>query len=112
MDLNKRLYDLAEATEERQNENFRSLLGATGEMLGGLAQALGGRDFEPLSGLSLVQLKRALRGAAFALGMLFPLRADGFLGPAEFDELTATVQSLQDDIHAELTRLREAREPE
>ena len=112
MDLNKRLYDLAEAAEERQNENFRSLLGATGEMLGGLAQALGGRDFEPLSGLSLVQLKRALRGAAFAFGMLFPLRAEGFLGPAEFDELTATVKSLQDDIHAELARLREAREPE
>ncbi len=112
MDLNKRLYDLAEAAEGRQNENFRSLLGATGEMLGGLAQALGSRDFEPLSGLSLVQLKRALRGAAFAFGMLFPLRAEGLLGPAEFDELTATVKSLQDDIHAELTRLREAREPE
>jgi hypothetical protein len=44
--------------------------------------------------------------------MLFPLRAEGLLGPAEFKELTATVQSLQDDIHAELTRLREAREPE
>jgi hypothetical protein len=112
MDLNKRLYDLAEAAEERPNENFRSLLGATGEMLGGLAQALGGRDFEPLSGLSLVQLKRALRGAAFAFGMLFPLRAEGLLCPAEFDELTATVKSLQDDIHAELSRLREARESE
>lgn len=62
--------------------------------------------------MSLVQLKRALRGAAFAFGMLFPLRADGSLGPAEFDELTATVQSLQDDIHAELSRLREARERE
>jgi hypothetical protein len=84
MDLNKRLYDLAEAAEGRQNENFRSLLGATGEMLGGLAQALGSRDFEPLSGLSLVQLKRALRGAAFAFGMprspprsLPPLRRAG-----------------------------------
>ena len=112
MDLNKRLYDLAAAAEERQNENFRSLLGATGEMLGGLAQALGSPDFEPPSGLSLVQLKRAVRGAAFAFGMLFPLRADGLLGPAEFDELSATLKSLQDDIYAELARLREAREPE
>ena len=84
MDLNKRLYDLAEAAEAWQNENFRSLLGATGEMLGGLAQALGSRDFEPLSGLSLVQLKRALRDAAFAFGMprspprsLSPLRRAG-----------------------------------
>jgi hypothetical protein len=112
MDLNKRLYDLATAAEERQNENLRTLLGATGEMLGGLAQALGSPDWEPPSGLALVQLKRALRGAAFAFGMLFPLRADGFLSPAEFDELTTTLKSLQTDIYAELARLREAREPE
>ncbi|MCY2990250.1 MAG: hypothetical protein NTY19_20595 [Planctomycetota bacterium] len=81
-------------------------------MLGGLAQALGSPDFEPPSGLSLVQLKRALRGAAFAFGMLFPLRADGFLSPPEFDELSVTLKSLQDDIYTELARLREAREPE
>ena len=112
MDLNKRLYDLAVAADERQNKNLRSLLGATGEMLGGLAQALGSPDFEPPSGLSLVQLKRALRGAAFAFGMLFPLRADGFLSPAEFDELSVTLKSLQDDIYTELARLREACEPE
>jgi hypothetical protein len=62
MDLNKRLYDWATAADQRQNENVRRLLGATGEMLGGLAQALGSPDFEPPSGLSLVQLKRALRG--------------------------------------------------
>lgn len=110
MDLNKSLYDLAERAEVRHQENFRSLLAAAGEMLGGLAQALGGPDFEPLSGLALVQLKRALRGASFAFGMLFPLRADGLFSPAEFDELAATVQSLQDDIFAELARLREARE--
>jgi len=112
MDLNKRLYDLATAAEERQNENFRSLLGATGEMLGGLAQALGSPAWEPPSGLALVQLKRALRGAAFAFGMLFPLRADGLLGPAEFDELSTILKSLQDDIYTELARLRAARESE
>jgi hypothetical protein len=44
--------------------------------------------------------------------MLFPLRADGFLSPAEFDELRATLKSLQTDIYAELARLREAREPD
>jgi hypothetical protein len=81
-------------------------------MLGGLAQALGDSDFEPPCGLALVQLKRALRGAAFAFGMLFPLRADGFLAPAAFDELSVTLKSLQDDIYAELARLRDAREPE
>ena len=94
------------------SSSFRSLLGATGEMLGGLAQALGSPDWEPPSGLALVQLKRALRGAAFAFGMLFPLRADGFPAPAAFDELSAALKSLQDEIYAELARLREAREPE
>jgi hypothetical protein len=103
---------LAAAADERRNEIFRSLLGATGEMLGGLAQALGGPNYEPLSGLALVQLKRALRGAAFALGMLFPLRADGQLSPDVFDQLSSTLKSLQDDIYAEVARLREAREPE
>jgi hypothetical protein len=109
MDLNARLYDLAEAADQRSNENFRSLLGAAGEMLGGLAQALGGPDSGPPSGLDLVQLKRALRGAAFAYGMLFPLRAGGSLDPAAFDELATTVKSLQDDIYTELARLRESR---
>jgi hypothetical protein len=113
MDLKMRLYDLTASVDGPRHENWQSLLGATGEMLGGLAQALGGSaDFEPPTGLSLVQLKRALRGAAFAFGMLFPLRADGLLGQTDFDELIATVKSLQDDIYAELTRLREAREPE
>ena len=112
MDLDQRLFDLAGAGEGRQNENFQRLLGAMGEMRGGLAQALGSRDFEPLSGLSLVQLKRALRGAAFAVGMLFPLRADGVLSPAQFDDLMEAIKSLQDDIYGELARVREAREPE
>ena len=93
---------------EAQRGKFRSLLGAAGEMLG-LAQALGGLGYEPLSGLALVQLKRALHGAAFAHGMLFPLRAEGLLGPAAYAELRAAVKSLQDDIYAELSRLREAR---
>ena len=80
VDLNQRSYDLT-AADSRQHENFHSLLDAAGEMLGGLAQALGSPDCEPPSGLPLVQLKRALRGAAFAFGMLFPLRADGLAGP-------------------------------
>ena len=110
MDLNKRLYDLATTADHRGQENFHSLLGAAGEMLGGLAQALGSPDFEPLPGLSLVQLKRALRGAAFARGMLFPLRSDKLLARADFDELNATLKSLQTDIYAELARVRKALE--
>jgi hypothetical protein len=110
MDLHVRLFDIATALWQQANENFPCLMGAAGEMLGGLSQALGGRDYEPPSGLGLVQLKRSLRGAAFAFGMLFPLRADGLLTPTEFKELCETIKSLQSDIYAELARLREARE--
>ncbi len=110
MDLHVRLFDIATAGGQHANENFQSLMGGAGEMLGGLSQALGGRNYELLSGWGLVQLKRSLRGAAFAFGMLFPLRADGLLTPAEFKELCEAITSLQSDIDAELARLREARE--
>ena len=110
MDLHVRLFDIATAAGQHANENFQSLMGGAGEMLGGLSQALGGRNYELPSGLGLVQLKRSLRGAAFAFGMLFPLRADGLLTPAEFKELCEAITSLQSDIYAELARLREARE--
>jgi hypothetical protein len=64
-------------------------------------------DSQPDLGLSVVQLKRALRGAAFALGALVPLRADGTLDQADFEELRATIQRLQSDIFAALSRFRE-----
>jgi len=110
MDLHVRLFDIATAGGQHANENFQSLMGGAGEMLGGLSQALGGRNYELPSGWGLVQLKRSLRGAAFAFGMLFPLRADGLLTPAEFKELCEAITSLQSDIDAKLARLREARE--
>ena len=66
-----------------------------------MAQGLGSLDFEPPSGFAQVHLKRALRGVAFALGILFSLRADGFLGPAEFDQLSSILKSLQTDIYAD-----------
>jgi len=75
--------------------------------LGG--QALGSDDAQPVSGLSVVQLKRALRGAAFALGALFPLRTDGTLDQSAFDELRDTIQGLQTDVFAELCRFRQRR---
>jgi hypothetical protein len=101
------------------------LLHGAGEISGGLAQALGVRprfasdetenlpfaeaDGLFMSGLSVVQLKRALRGAAFALGALFPLKASGALDQAAFRELQATIDQLQTGIYAELTRLRQRR---
>ena len=83
------------------------LLHGAGEIMGGLAQAFSSDDFEPLVGLSVVQLKRALRGAAFAMGALHPLRTSGTLDKAAFDEIHDTIEALQTDIYAELARLRQ-----
>lgn len=86
------------------------LMHGAAEMMGGLAQAIGSGDRQPLLGLSVVQLKRAMRGAAFAQGSLFPLRTDGTLDKATFEELHETIDGFQTDIFAELSRLRQQRE--
>ena len=110
MDLRCRLHHLSVASGRPIDDNFANLLAAAGEILGGLAQALSDWNEAVSSGLTLVQLKRAIRGTAFAFGMLFPLRADGLLSPAEFQELADTITSIREDIHAELTQCREKRE--
>jgi hypothetical protein len=51
-----------------------------------------------------VQLKRALRGAAFARGALFPLRST--LSVEQFDELFSTLQQMETDIVSELGKVR------
>jgi hypothetical protein len=68
---------------------------------------MGSDDWRPMSGLAVVQLKRALRGAAFAIGALFPLRPEGTLDEPTFEELRQTIQTLQTDIFAELSRVRQ-----
>ena len=134
LDLMLRLHKLLGSETEAAGSHPDILLQGAGDMLGGLAQALGEpfqfssdgaptegwsgtvpfsvSDFQPLPGLSVVQLKRALRGAAFALGALFPLRANGALDQAAFDELHHTIQDLQTDVFAELSRLRQRRDSE
>jgi hypothetical protein len=125
-DLMLRLHKLFGSETGVAGSHQDALLHGAGEMLGGLAQALGGSTlvssaedetnpfsdsgFQPMLGLSVVQLKRALRGAAFALGALFPLRTAGLLDRAAFDELHETIEGIQTDIFAELSRLRRKRE--
>lgn len=65
-------------------------------------------DFEDRDGWGRVQLRRALRGAAFARGALFALRGEGVIDPATFDELRHTVESLRADILGELKRAQDA----
>ncbi len=78
------------------------------EVSGGLAQAMSFDDDDVFGrGLAVVQLKRSLRGAAFAIGALFPLRADKLIDEAAFKELRATIDGLQSDIYDELRRRRE-----
>ena len=106
-DLMMRLCKLSASANEAARGHVDALLQGAGDMAGGLAQALGDDDFPRSSGLAIVQLKRALRGAAYALGALFPLRDCGLLDQSTFDELHATIEELQTDIFAELSRRRE-----
>lgn len=112
-DLMLRLYKLCENKAASTGSHRDILLRGAGEISGGLAQALGGDDdWTPPAGLAMVQLKRALRGAAFASGALFPLRTDGTLDQASFQELHDTLEKLQEGIYAELLRLRGRRDEE
>jgi hypothetical protein len=91
-----------------------TLMHGAGDIRGGLAQALMPQvtKLDGLNrGLALVQLKRALRGAAFAKGALWPLRAAAVLSWDHCDELRRDLQQLEDGIRGELARIREEPEP-
>jgi hypothetical protein len=85
--------------------NVRSLSHGAAEAVGGLAQALSCPDEDGLDyGLRLVQLKRALRGVAFARGAVYPLRST--LGKDVSEELFGTLKELATDIASEIGRIR------
>ncbi len=107
MDLMLRLYDLFKSFEGSRTSHIDILHYSAGEMMGGLAQALGTRDMGLDFGLNVVQLKRTLRGAAFALGALISLRAEDILDDTVFAELRDTIKTLEADILDELRRLRD-----
>ena len=79
--------------------------------MGGLAQAVSERD-EDIDdyGLRVVQVKRSLRGLAFARGAMFPLRSA--VPDEKWKEIYGTVEQLEHDVFAELTRLRAEHRPE
>jgi hypothetical protein len=112
-DLSLRVFKLFEDIPDGKSSHVGTLISGVGEIGGGLAQALARWDDELdglQRGLALVQLKRALRGTAFASGALFPLQAEGLLSREDFEDLQRTLQQLEDRIVAELTRIREERE--
>ena len=106
-DLLMRLHVLLPREGGSRSRSVGTLTEGACDISGGLAQALSFEDDDEFAaGLCVVQLKRALRGAAFALGALFPLRADGLIDGIAFDELHAAIEGLQNDIYDELRRRR------
>ena len=105
-----RLMDLFKSRTEVPGGSLESLLHGAMELSGGLVQAMGPDIAEIAPGLCVVQLRRALRGAAFAFGALFPLRESGTIDQGVFDELRQTIEGLQAAILPELRALRGRRE--
>lgn len=106
-DLLMRLHDVL-PRETKSGGSVGVLMNGACDICGGLAQALCFEDDDEFAaGLCVVQFKRALRGAAFAAGALFPLRADGVIDEGIFNELHATLKGLQSDIYDELRRRRQ-----
>jgi hypothetical protein len=107
-ELGKGLHTVFQGAESRFEASLSTLFQGMGDAMGGLAQALSDRDDEPddpdAYGLRVTQLKRALRGAAFARGALFLLRP---ATTAEtFHELHGALGQFERDIMQALSRLR------
>jgi hypothetical protein len=114
MDLLQHLHELFGNTDASFEPSLRTLFQGSGDVMGGLAQALSEREFDEDDyddyGLRVVQLKRALRGAAHARGALFSLKAA--VTTDQFDELTRTLRQMEQDVFAELARVRSQRRTE
>jgi hypothetical protein len=106
MDILKDLHTTFRQADKQFESALRTLFQGAGDAMGGLAQALSGREEDDLDdyGLRVSQLKRALRGAAFARGALFALRPA--MSAEQFEDLFRRLGQLEKEIFAELTRLR------
>ncbi len=105
MDLLEHLDSLFHDEGPRSAPALGLLYQGAGDAMGGLAQVLSHRDHDAGDyGLRVVQLKRALRGAAFARGALFPLRSN--MSAEQFDDLFRTLHQIETDIVSELGKVR------
>jgi hypothetical protein len=104
-DLLQELHAIFRGADQRFASSLHTLFQGAGDAMGGLAQALSGhRDDAEEYGLRVIQLKRALRGAAFARGALFGLR--GAISAGQFEGLYRQLGELEKDVFNELSRLR------
>jgi hypothetical protein len=106
MDLLHDLHAIFRDTDPRHGASLRTLFQGAGDVMGGLAQGLstGEYDDEDDYGLRVTQLKRALRGAAFARGALFLLRTA--MTAEQLEDLHGRLTSLREDTFHEMGRLR------
>ena len=105
MELLSRFDALFGDADPRFAASLSTLYRGAGDAMGGLAQALSRRDEDAEDyGLCVVQLKRALRGAAFGRGALFPLRP--ILSEEQFRELSRVLQQMETGIVSELGKVR------
>jgi hypothetical protein len=106
MDLLVRFDTLFRDAGPRFASSLSTLNQGAGDAMGGLAQALSRRDDDIEDyGLCIVQLKRALRGVAFARGALFPLRST--ISAEQFDEVFRVLKQMETDILSELAKVRQ-----
>ena len=103
-----RMHDLFKDAPQGEHQAMHALFRGAGDLCGGLAQAMSPReDFIDDRGLQIVQLKRAVRGAAFARGALY--NVDKGLVPKDVSkELDTTLKEIEEEMFAELGRLRES----
>ncbi len=99
------LHSVFRDADDQAAPSLHTLFAGAGDMVGGLAQALSGheKDIDDY-GLCVIQLKRALRGAAFARGALFSLRPS--VSAEKCSELIRTAGELEKGIFRELGRVR------
>lgn len=108
-DLHLRIFKLIEHDPPNQSSFLETLIRGIEDVGGGLAQALSSRPVELdglTRGLALVQLKRALRGVAFARGALYPLCDEAQIDSGVFEELSASLAQIEAGILEELNRIR------
>jgi hypothetical protein len=111
MDLLHSLRTVFKDTDPQFATALQTLFQGAGDAMGGLAQAVGDYDddFDGY-GLRVTQLKRALRGLAFAQGALFLLREA--TSADKWEERYQSVKQLKEDVFAELARLRAEYRPQ
>jgi hypothetical protein len=104
-------FDMAKRSGDR-SPNLDTLVRNAMEVTGGLAQVLPlpppYESDESQAGLALVQLKRALRGAAFVRGTLFLLRAEKLVEDEECRRFIGEADAISKQITDLLRTIRES----